>query len=76
MTEIYFLKICNYFSLNNLLSMQIYPDSRSENLNKQWINELLPDPVLPTTPTFIIGDISNAIYFIAGYKFGRYRIDT
>ena len=76
MTEIYFLKICNYFSLNNLLSMQIYPDSRSENLNKQWINELLPDPVLPTTPTFIIGDISNEIYFIAGYKFGRYRIDT
>ena len=46
--------------------MFISPESNSYILNKAYKIELLPDPVLPTTPTFIPAEILKVKWNKAG----------
>lgn len=49
-------------------SMEISPICNSTNLNNPAKSELLPAPVLPTTPIFSAGLVSNDTPFNAGVK--------
>lgn len=49
-------------------SMVILPDVSSTNLNNAVTMELFPAPVLPTTPIFSHGLVSNEIPFRDGMR--------
>jgi hypothetical protein len=57
-------------------SISIVPSHESANLNKIYKIELLPEPVLPTMPTFIPDCTSKDKFLTAGSKVGLYFIVT
>ena len=59
------LRVCMLTSFMQMSSILISPSSISTNLNKDYTIELLPAPVLPTTPTFIPPSILKLALFTA-----------
>jgi len=70
------LSLCRPTNFKSTPSISIDPSHESVNRNKIYRIELLPEPVLPTMPTFMPDCTSKDRFRTAGSKVGLYFIVT